>query len=148
MEIRKLMEEMKDVLFILLVTAFFTWIANCIQLPKVNMAESSIGVLLLVSHLPGFRILPMVFWVSIIAVVISLPGFPGGDWVIHYTKQVGFLPITTPVLAYCGLSLGKDIDAFKRLSWRIVPVALAVCAGSFICATVLAEIILHLEGIF
>ena len=86
MEIRKLMEEMKDVLFILLVTAFFTWIANCIQLPKVNMAESSIGVLLLVvitafgilvSHLPGFRILPMVFWVSIIAVVISLPGFPG-----------------------------------------------------------------------
>lgn len=70
MEIRKLMEEMKDVLFILLVTAFFTWIANCIQLPKVNMAESSIGVLLLVvitafgilvSHLPGFRILPMVF---------------------------------------------------------------------------------------
>ncbi len=157
MEIRKLMEEMKDVLFILLVTAFFTWIANCIQLPKVNMAESSIGVLLLVvitafgilvSHLPGFRILPMVFWVSIIAVVISLPGFPGGDWVIHYTKQVGFLPIMTPVLAYCGLSLGKDIDAFKRLSWRIVPVALAVGAGSFICATVLAEIILHLEGIF
>ncbi len=157
MEIRKLMEEMKDVLFILLVTAFFTWIANCIQLPKVNMAESSIGVLLLVvitafgilvSHLPGFRILPMVFWVSIIAVVISLPGFPGGDWVIHYTKQVVFLPITTPVLAYCGLSLGKDIDAFKRLSWRIVPVALAVGAGSFICATVLAEIILHLEGIF
>ena len=57
-------------------------------------------------------------------------------------------PITTPVLAYCGLSLGKDIDAFKRLSWRIVPVALAVGAGSFICATVLAEIILHLEGIF
>ena len=157
MEIRQLMEDMKDVLFILLVTAFFTWIANCIQLPKVNMAESSIGVLLLVvitafgilvSHLPGFRILPMVFWVSIIAVVISLPGFPGGDWVIHYTKQVGFLPIPTPVLAYCGLSLGKDIDAFKRLSWRIVPVALAVGAGSFICATVLAEIILHLEGIF
>ena len=92
MEIRKLMEEMKDVLFILLVTAFFTWIANCIQLPKVNMAESSIGVLLLVvitafgilvSHLPGFRILPMVFWVSIIAVVRSaristpLSVFPG-----------------------------------------------------------------------
>ena len=157
MEIRKLMEEMKDVLFILLVTAFFTWIANCIQPPEsqygrkldwrtASRRDHAFGIL--VSHLPGFRILPMVFWVSIIAVVISLPGFPGGDWVIHYTKQVGFLPITTPVLAYCGLSLGKDIDAFKRLSWRIVPVALAVGAGSFICATVLAEIILHLEGIF
>ena len=157
MDIRKLMEEMKDVIFILLVTAFFTWIANAIQLPNVNLGESSIGVLLLVaitalgiliSHLPGFKVLPIVFWVSILAVIISLPGFPGGDWVIHYTKQVGFLPITTPVLAYCGLSLGKDIEAFKRLSWRIIPVALAVGAGSFVCSTVLAEIILHLEGLF
>ena len=30
MEIRKLMEEMKDVLFILLVTAFFTWARRCV----------------------------------------------------------------------------------------------------------------------
>lgn len=153
----KLMNEMKDVIFILLVTAFFTWIANMIQLPNVSMAGSSVGVLLLVaitaigifiSHMPGFKLLPMVFWVSILAVIISLPGFPGGDWILSYTKQVGFLPITTPVLAYCGLSLGKDIEAFKRLSWRIVPVALAVAAGSFICATALAEVMLHLEGIF
>ena len=77
MEIRKLMEEMKDVLFILLVTAFFTWIANCIQLPKVNMAEKldwrtasrrdhglrHSGF----APAAGFRNLPMVFWVSIIA---------------------------------------------------------------------------------
>lgn len=154
---QKLLNEMKDVLFILLVTAFFTWIANMIQLSNVDMGGSAVGVLILVaitaagvfvSHLPGFKLLPMVFWVSILAVIISLPGFPGGETVIHYTKQVGFLPLTTPVLAYCGLSLGKDIDAFKRLSWRIVPVALAVAAGSFICATGLAEVMLHLEGIF
>ena len=40
------------------------------------------------------------------------------------------------------------MEGFKRLSWRIVPVALAVAAGSFICATALAEVMLHLEGIF
>ena len=61
---------------------------------------------------------------------------------------MGFLPITTPILAYAGLSLGKDMEGFKHLSWRIVPVALAVAAGSFICATALAEVMLHLEGIF
>lgn len=130
-------------------------IANCIQLPKVNMAESSIGVLLLVV-ITGLR---HSGFGTCRAFVFSRWSFgyrssqwlsrcraSSGDWVIHYTKQVGFLPITTPVLAYCGLSLGKDIDAFKRLSWRIVPVALAVGAGSFICATVLAEIIRILKA--
>lgn len=67
---------------------------------------------------------------------------------LSYTKEVNFLAITTPLLAYAGLSLGKDLEAFKRLSWRIVPVALAVAAGSFLCATALAEVMLHLEGVF
>ena len=80
--------------------------------------------------------------------MVSIPGFPGGDVVISYTKQVSFLALTTPLLAYAGLSVGKDMEAFKALSWRIIPVALAVAAGSFICATVLAEIMLSLEGVF
>ena len=46
-----------------------------------------------------------------------------------------------------GLSLGKDLGAFRRLSWRIIPVALAVTAGTFICATALAQLVLHLEGL-
>ena len=54
---------------------------------------------------------------------------------------------TGPVLAYAGLSLGKDLGAFRRLSWRIIPVALAVTAGTFICATALAQVVLHLEGL-
>lgn len=153
---KKILNEMYDVIFILLVTGFFTWIAN-LESSNAALAGSSIGMLILVavtalgvfiSLLPGFRVLPMVFWVSILAVVLSLPQFPGSAWLLSYTKQIGFLPITTVVLAYCGLSLGKEMEGFKRLSWRIVPVALAVAAGSFICATALAEVMLHLEGIF
>ena len=90
----------------------------------------------------------MVFWVSAAAVIVSLPGFPGGDVLLSYTKEVNFLALTPPLLAYAGLSIGKDIETFKQLSWRIVPVALAVAAGSFLCATMLAEVMLHIEGIF
>ena len=146
---KKILNEMYDVLFILLVTGFYTWIAN-MQTGDPALGGSAIGALILVAitHLPVFNRLPMVFWVSILAVVLSLPQFPGSDVLLSYTKQIGFLPITTVVLAYCGLSLGKDMEGFKRLSWRIVPVALAVAAGSFICATALAEVMLHLEGIF
>ncbi|MEI3012252.1 MAG: hypothetical protein V8T46_08545 [Sutterella seckii] len=42
---------------------------------------------------------------------------------LSYTKQIGFLPITTVALAYCGLSLGKGVGrkASSASSWRIVP---------------------------
>lgn len=147
---------MKDMVFILLVTGIFSWGANLINIHP-DLAGSAVGVFFLVvlatigiflSKLPLLGKLPMVFWVSIVAVVVSIPGFPGGAFVLSYTKQVSFIALTTPLLAYAGLSVGKDMEAFKALSWRIIPVALAVAAGSFICATVLAEIMLHLEGVF
>lgn len=149
-------EKMKDILFILIVTAAYSVIAHVVG-SNGEIVAGSIGGLVLVlitvigviiSWLPGFRKLPMVFWVSIVAVVVSMPQFPISDWILVQTKNVGFLSITTPILAYGGLCLGKDLAAFKQLSWRIVPVALAVAAGSFLCATALAEVMLHLEGIF
>ena len=81
----KILNEMKDMVFILLVTGVFSWVANLINIHP-DLGASAIGVFLL--------------------------------------------------------------EAFKALSWRIIPVALAVAAGSFICATVLAEIMLGLEGVF
>lgn len=149
-------EKMKDILFILIVTAAYSVIAHVVG-SNGEIVAGSIGGLVLVlitvigviiSWLPGFRKLPMVFWVSIVAVVVSMPQFPISDWILAQTKNVGFLSITTPILAYGGLCLGKDLAAFKQLSWRIVPVALAVAGGSFLCATALAEIMQHLEGIF
>ena len=77
---------------------------------------------------------------SLVGVVASLPGMPGQEWIIAKTKL--HFATTTPVLAYAGLSLGKDLGAFRRLSWRIIPVALAVTAGTFICATALAQLVL------
>ena len=142
---QKIWNEMRDITFILLVTAAFAWVANVVAYTP-DLMKSSIGCL--VAKIPGLNKLPVVFWVSMVAVVISLPGFPGGATVLSYTKEVNFLAITTPLLAYAGLSLGKDLEAFKRLSWRIVPVALAVAAGSFLCATAMAELMLHLEGVF
>lgn len=153
---KNILNEMKDMFFILLVTGIFSWGANLINIHP-DLAGSAVGVFFLVvlatigiflSKLPLLGKLPMVFWVSIVAVVVSIPGFPGGAFVLSYTKQVSFIALTTPLLAYAGLSVGKDMEAFKALSWRIIPVALAVAAGSFICATVLAEIMLHLEGVF
>lgn len=147
-------QKMRDMIFILLVSAFFCLIANILQ-GQTDLAKSAIGMLILVAltvfavgvaNLPYFNKLPTVFWVSLLAVVASLPEMPLSATILDYTNSVNFLALTTPVLAYAGLSLGKDIEAFKKLSWRIVPVALASAAGCFLCATMVAQVMLHLEG--
>lgn len=122
-----------------------TWSNSILGVTVIGLVAFA-GVI--VSYLPGFHKLPMVFWVSLVGVIVSMPQFPGNAWFVATTNHVNFLATCTPVLAYAGLSLGKDIEAFKRLSWRIVPVALAGVTGTFICSALLAQLLLHLEGLF
>ena len=89
---------------------------------------------------------PTVIWISVLALLVSSPIFPGNAWVSSVTKHVSFMAITTPVLAYAGLSLGKDITKFKELGWRIIIVSLLVFTGTFVLATLFAQIMLHLNG--
>lgn len=90
--------------------------------------------------------LPMVFWISIVALLSTSPVSPVAAKVTMYTAKIDFLAICTPILAYAGLSVGKDMAAFKKLSWRIVGVALAVYTGTFLFATVIAEFVLRFQG--
>jgi hypothetical protein len=100
----------------------------------------------LLGQAPVLNKLPVIFWVSISAIVASTI-LPGSEQVLAYTKQVQFLAICTPILAYAGLSVGKDLEMFKKLSWRIIPVAAAVFTGTFLAATALAQLTLHWEGV-
>ena len=147
-------EKLTQFVIVICIAAIITAVGNVMD-GKHLFSDSLVGVAILavlatigalISNLPYANKLPMVFWVSLVGVIASLPGMPGQEWIIAKTSQVTFLA-TTPVLAYAGLSLGKDLGAFRRLSWRIIPVALAVTAGTFICATALAQVVLHLEGL-
>lgn len=91
--------------------------------------------------------LPMVFWVSVVALLVTAPISPFAKIITFYTSKVDFLALCTPILAYAGLSIGKDLDAFKKMSWKIIVVALAVYTGTFICATLIAQVMLRIEGI-
>ena len=148
-------EKLTQFVIVVCISAILTAIGNIMD-GKHVCSDSVLGVASLagiatigavISSLPYANKFPMVFWVSLVGVLISLPGMPGQPWVIEKTSHITFLATTAPVLAYAGLSLGKDLGAFRRLSWRIIPVALAVTAGTFVCATALAQIVLHLEGL-
>lgn len=124
---------------------------------KIDMGDSLLGAFVvagiaaigfLISKLPYFGKLPMIFWVSIVAIYASTSLFPWSEFVLTTTKKVQFLAICTPILAYAGLAVGKDLEMFKKISWRIVPVALAVFAGTFLFAAILAHFTLQWEGIY
>ncbi len=148
------MNKLQNMTVAMIISGLLMAVGNVIGY-KVDWYSSLLGVLVIivigligmaVSQVPGLNKLPMVFWISIVAIIISLPGFPGSAWVIQITKKVQFLAVTTPILAYAGLSLGKDIELFKKLSWKIVPVTLAVMTGTFLFAAIIAQFVLKWEG--
>nr|WP_279090657.1 DUF3100 domain-containing protein [Comamonas thiooxydans] len=89
------------------------------------------------------RILPAVCWISFIAMAMTFPLTPYAAEVAALTSKVNFLAMITPMLTFAGLSLAKDIPAFRRLGWRIVVVSLLANAGVFLAATLIAQTFVH-----
>lgn len=144
----------RDMTIALLLIGIMTTAASVIGY-NMPAGEAAVGyAIMLVITLIGVGLthaiplkLPMVFWVSIVALLATSPISPIAKPITYYASKVDFLALCTPILAYAGLSIGKDIDAFKKMSWKIIVVALAVYTGTFICATFIAQIMLHFEGL-
>lgn len=146
---------MKKNAVILSIIGLITIIGNWIGY-HVSPVESITGMIVLVlvgvvgwwlSNIIPIKVeSPTVVWISLLALLISSPIFPGNQWIAAVTNKINFMAITTPVLAYAGLSLGKDIGSFKKLGWRIIVISLVVYTGTFLLATIFAQIILKLNG--
>jgi hypothetical protein len=80
-----------------------------------------------------------VVWVSVVGIALNYPDFPMAATVAALTGKINFLALTTPILTFAGLSIAKDVPAFRRLGWRIVVTSLAANAGTFIGATMIAQ---------
>jgi hypothetical protein len=92
--------------------------------------------------------LPAIAYISLVTILLTIPGFsPIAEWAIDATNKVGLLPLCTPILAYAGISLGKDLDTFKKQGVSIVIIALFTFTGTYIGSAIIAEIILRSTGV-
>lgn len=91
--------------------------------------------------------LPSIAYVSALAIIASIPGVPGAELVIKYVGDIQFLALCTPILAYAGISIGKDLESFKEQGIKIVLAALLTFVGTFIGSAVIAQIVLKLTGV-
>ncbi|MFC5524099.1 DUF3100 domain-containing protein [Polaromonas jejuensis] len=93
------------------------------------------------------RKLPAVIWVSLVGMALTYPAFPFSASISAMTGKINFLALSTPILAFAGLSIAKDVPAFRRLGWRIVVVSFAANAGTFIGAAIIAQFFMHNPGV-
>ena len=146
-----MIEKAKVLTLIGLIAVIGNWVGY-----GVNPIEALPGMLLIIlvtiigltfsSNLP-IKV-PAVVWISFLALIITTPIFPGNEMIVAQTSKIDFMALATPILAYAGLSLGKDIESFKKLGWRIVVISLVVYTGTFLFATLFAEIVFKWQGRF
>ncbi len=90
---------------------------------------------------------PSVAYIAIIGILVSMPWTPGAEYIVTWTNEIELLALTTPILAYAGISIGRSWADFAKLGWRTLIVASLVLLGTFIGSALIAEVVLRFQGI-
>ena len=69
---------------------------------------------------------PILGWVSIVSIVFCLMS----NFIVEAILAVDFLSITTPVLAFAGISVANQLVDLTKTSWKILIVAIFVFSGA------------------
>ena len=86
---------------------------------------------------------PAIAWISIVAILISLPQFPMSEYVLVETEKLGVLQLITPVLAYAGFAISQmEVTLFKKSGFKIAVVALLTFTGTFLGSAIIAQAML------
>lgn len=166
--------KMKELLCVLAISAILVLCGNSVIAVKTNPAATYFGSF--VKSIPGMLILigftvagvlckryipiklPAAAYVVTIGCLLSIPGVQGSEsaisslmntvsgTVMRHVSQINFMSLTTPVLAYAGLSLAKDLGALKATGWKIALVSIFVFIGTFVGSAAIADAVLKLTG--
>ncbi|WP_188206760.1 hypothetical protein [Alkalibacillus aidingensis] len=91
--------------------------------------------------------LPSVAYIAIYGILISMPWTPSSEYIVAWTTEVELLALTTPILAYAGIAIGRSWTDFMKLGWKTIVVASFVLLGTFLGSAIIAEIVLRMQGI-
>lgn len=145
--------KLTEIFQVLIITGVMSLVANTVGTKNDLMqAIPGMGILIAIAFvgmwmgrvLPGK--IPGVAYVVTLGCILTYPGFPGSDFINASVKNVGFLQLCTPILAYAGIAICKDLDVFTKSSWRIVLVSVVVFIGTYIGSAIIAQVILKSIG--
>ncbi|EYT48932.1 hypothetical protein M3F59_00720 [Brachybacterium muris] len=104
-----------------------------------------IGGLLLTKYVP-LR-LPSVAWISLVAILFTLPMLPWSGTILPLVSGIDFLALAVPPLAYAGFAISRmELDVMRRSGWKILIIALLVFTGTYVGSALIAEITLRVTS--
>ncbi|MGJ8645838.1 MAG: hypothetical protein ACSHXJ_03015 [Marinomonas colpomeniae] len=83
---------------------------------------------------------PAVAWVSLVSVLLTIPVSPIAAPILAELKNISFLAMVTPVLAYAAMAITKmEVDLFKRSGFKIAVISILVFTGTYIGSALIAN---------
>ena len=104
----------------------------------------SLAGLILEQHIPYD--IPSILYISILGLILALPISPLSATIIYYTTKVELVSLTTILLAYAGIAMGKDLNDFKQVGLRGVIVTFFVILGTYLASAIIAQGVLTYSG--
>ncbi|AEF56472.1 hypothetical protein [Marinomonas posidonica] len=86
---------------------------------------------------------PAVAWVSLVSVLVTIPISPVSEIILTELKNISFLAMVTPILAYAALAITKmEVDLFKRSGFKIAIISILVFTGTYVGSVMVANALL------
>lgn len=101
-----------------------------------------IGDLMSLSPVAVLREFPVLGWVAL----VSLTGCLLWDGFVTAIGAVDFLSLTTPILAFAGVSVADRLVDLSKTSWKVAITAVFVFMGTYVGSALLAQFGLAVSG--
>jgi hypothetical protein len=115
-------------------------------LPGMIMVIAAAMVAMILKDLFPKSIFPAFGFATILGLLLSMPYSPTAKVFLENTDNVNFMAITTPLLAFAGISVGNKIEQLKEMSWKIVVISMLVFTTIFFACATIAHVVLKLQG--
>ncbi|MFC0673254.1 DUF3100 domain-containing protein [Brachybacterium hainanense] len=107
-----------------------------------SMIGIAIGDAMTLTRVPVLRDFPVLGWVSL----TSLVGCLVSGAFVDAIGAVDFLSLTTPILAFAGVSVADRLVDLSKTSWKIAITAIFVFIGTYVGSALLAQFGLAVSG--
>lgn len=149
-----MLKNIQEWTMVFVIVGFITLIGNWIGYEVMPMQALPGMIVLIVISVIGLFLgevipwkVPAIVYISLLAIIVSMPNMPGSTYIVQWTSEVNLLALTTPVLAYAGIAIGRSWTDFAKIGWKSVIVGTLVLLGTYLGSAVIAEIILRMQGI-
>lgn len=89
---------------------------------------------------------PAIVYTCVLAAVLSLPCFPWYQALINIMGGLQFNSVLTPILAFTGISVGRDLAGFVKAGPKLLIVSICVFIGTYVGSALISQLGLMLTG--